>query len=161
MPRGRGGLLEPWAGSLVAMVHLRRAAVLLLVVALVVTVGAGIAGAKKKKHKKKKGGTWASQVTLSLPTPTHFEGTVTSQLRNCRGQRLVTVYYTEPSTGQVLALSVQRTDSAGRYAFDLPSAAYPGAYQAVLIQERIKPKDVPQTCKGAQSLAFTVSGSGP
>ena len=143
------------------MVHLKRAAVLLLVVALVVAVGAGVATAKKKKHKKKRGGAWASQVTLSLPTITHFEGTVTSRLRDCRSQRLVTVYYTEPSTGQVLPLSVQRTNSTGRYAFDLPKPAYPGAYRAVLIQERIKPKDVPQTCKGAESLAFTVSGSGP
>jgi Na+-translocating ferredoxin:NAD+ oxidoreductase RnfG subunit len=141
------------------MVNLRRVAVLLLVVALVLAIGVGVAGAKKKKHKKKKGGTWASQVTLTLPTATHFEGTVTSQLRNCRGQRLVTVYYTEPSTGQVLALSVQRTNSDGRYAFDVPSPAYAGTYKAVLIDERIKPKDVPQTCKGAESLPITVGGT--
>ena len=30
-----------------------------------------------------------------------------------------------------------------------------------IIDERIKPKDVPQTCKSANSLAFTVASSGP
>jgi hypothetical protein len=142
------------------MVNLRRAAVLLLVVALVLAVGAGLAGAKKKK-KKKKVASYASQVTLTLPTATHLEGVVSSKLVACRNQRLVTVYYTEPSTGQVLPLSVQRTNSSGGYAFDLPKPAYAGTYQAVLIQERIKPKDVPYDCLGAQSPALAVSGSGP
>ena len=134
---------------------------MLLVVALALAVGGSLAAAKKKKHKKHKRTTWDSQVTLTLPTPTHFEGTVSSKLGACRSQRLVTVYYGDQSTGQALALSVQRTNNEGRYAFDLPKPAYPGGYQAVVIEERVKPKDVPQTCKAAESVGLTVSGSGP
>jgi hypothetical protein len=141
------------------MVQLRRAVVLVVVVALVLAVGGGLAVAKKKKKRKKQGGTFESQVTLSLPTITHFEGVVGSKQDACRQQRLVTVYYTEPSTGQVLPLSVQRTDNDGRYAFDLVKPAYPGNYQAVLIEERVKPKDVPYTCKAAESISLPVSGN--
>jgi hypothetical protein len=144
------------------MVRLRRATVVLLVVALALAVGVSLAPAKKKKkHRKPKGGTWESQVTLSLPTITHFEGTVSSKLGACRGQRLVTVYYGDQSTGQALALSVQRTDNEGRYAFDLPRPAYPGGYLAVVTEERIRAHKAPQTCKGAESTGLTVSGSGP
>jgi hypothetical protein len=147
----------------------------LMVVALVLAVGGSLAGtdggstalAKHKKHKKHKkrkkkpvGGAWDSQVTLSLPTITHFEGVVSSKLDACRNQRLVSVYYTEPRTGQVLPLSVQRTDFEGRYAFDLPKPAYSGVYQAVLIEEQVKAKKAPQICKAAESVTLAVSGNG-
>jgi hypothetical protein len=143
------------------MVQLRRAAVVLLVVALALAVGGSLAAAKKKKKHKPKGGTWASQVTLTLPTITHFEGTVSSELDACRGQRLVTVYYKDPNSENYLPLSVQRTDNDGRYAFDLPKPAYPGTYQAQLEEQRVHARKASQMCQGAPSVGIVVSGSGP
>lgn len=152
-----------------------------MVAALAISLGAGTLGGAvddsaaavkkhKKKHKKKTqhtgwawdsqitGGTWASQITLSLTTPTHFEGTVSSQLGACRSQRYVIVYYTDPSTHQVLPLSVQRTDSAGHYHVDLPKPAFAGSYMAQVSEEQIWANRAPQVCKFASSASLTVSG---
>jgi hypothetical protein len=129
-----------------------------LVAALVLAVGASLAGAKKHKKKKPKGGTWESQITLSITTPTHFEGTVSSKLDACRNQRYVVVYYGDPTTSQILPFSVQRTDSAGHYQVDLPKPAFAGDYVAQVAQERIRANKAPQTCKYASSSSVTVSG---
>jgi hypothetical protein len=154
------------------MVRLKRTAALLAVAALALAVGGSQASGsvattakhkKHKKHKKKKkkqprSEAWASSVTLRLPTLTHFDGSVGSPLAACRTQRLVAVYYTDPGTAQVLPLSVQRTDSAGNFAFDLPRAAFPGSYQAILIEQQVKANDALQTCRAAESTPLTVSG---
>jgi hypothetical protein len=167
------------------MVRLRRAAMIMVVLALALALTAGGASAgaaggaatvakkhkkckkhqkrkKCKKHKKHKqqpqGGIWDSQITLSLTTPTHFAGTVSSQLAACRSQRYVIVYYTDPATLQVLPLSVQRTDGAGHYQFDLPKPAYAGDYMAQVSEEQIRANGAPQVCKFASSASLTVSG---
>jgi hypothetical protein len=146
-------------------------AALLAVLALALAVGGAQASGseataakqkKHKKHKKKKrkriqrSESWLSTVTLHLLTPTHFEGTVGSDLGECRSQRLVAVYYTDPETRQVLPLSVQRSDHSGRYAFDVPNSAYRGSYQALLIDEVVKPGEAPQTCLRAESIPLIV-----
>jgi hypothetical protein len=148
------------------MTVLRRAAVLLLVAALVLAVGDSLAGAKK--HKKRKGADvgfvgqiatgWPSEITLSHPTNTHFEGTVSSKLDACRNQRYVIVYYQEPATPFTQLISVQRTTSGGRYQFDLPKPAFAGQYQAQVTEERIFAHKAPQICKGALSPVLTVTG---
>jgi hypothetical protein len=126
------------------MVQLRRAAVLVLVAALVLAVGGSLAGAKKHKKKRKPVARWDSQITLTLTTPTHFEGTVGSKLGACRNQRYVILYYGDPDSGQVLPLSVQRTDGIGHYQVDLPKPAFPGSYAAQVAEERIRANKAPQ-----------------
>ena len=113
---------------------------------------------KCKKPKQPKSGTWESAITLVVTTPTQFQGTVGSKLDACRNQRYVVLFYADPSTGQVLPLSVQRTDSTGRYTVNLPKPAFPGGYTAQVAEERIKANNAPQTCTGADSTLVTVSG---
>ena len=81
----------------------------------------------KKRHKKRG---YATRVTLTHPSDTQFTGRVSSKLKACRNQRLVTVYYTDPFTGQIQPVSVQRTNKSGRYQVDLTHPAYGGNYQA-------------------------------
>jgi hypothetical protein len=127
---------------------LRRAGVALIAAVLVMGLGGTVAGAKKK-HKK--GHVWGSKVTLSHPSPTRFSGRADSSLAACRKHRLVNVFYTDPGSATTTLLSVQRTDGKGRYEVDLPQAAFPGAYQAQLVKQRIRALKAPQTCKGAES----------
>jgi hypothetical protein len=123
----------------------RRAGVLLIVATLALGVGAALAGAKKQRSK------WPSKVSLSHPSSTVFEGRVKSKLRACRAQRLVTLYYTDPQTGQTLPLLVDRTNKKGRYEMAVATPAYPGGYQARLSKEKIRAMKAPRTCKGAKS----------
>jgi hypothetical protein len=127
---------------------LRRAVVALLVVVLALGLGATVVGAKKK-HKK--GHVWASKITLRHPSATRFTGKAGSSLAACRKHRLVNVFYTDPGSGTTSLLSVQRTDGKGRYEVNLPRAAFPGAYQAQEVKQRIRARKAPQTCKGAVS----------
>jgi hypothetical protein len=135
----------------------RRAGVLLVVLALALSLGAGLAGAGKKKNKSRK---WASQITLVHPSPTQFTGTVSSKLKPCRAQRVVTVYFTDPLTAQTLPLSVQRTDKKGRYQVDLTKPAFAGSYHAQVAKRKIRALKRKQTCKSAQSAFLTVVESG-
>ena len=148
---------------------MRRIGVLAVVAALAVTLAGGTLGGgvgsvavakKHKKHKKKKPKPvrWASQLTLSLTTPTHFEGTVSSKLGACRNQRYVIVYFGDPDSGEVKPLSVQRTDAGGHYQVDLPKPAFRGSYAAQVAEERIKANKAPQICEYASSPSVTVSG---
>ena len=130
----------------------------MVVAALVLAVGGSLAGAKKHKKKHKPEGRWDSQITLSLTTPTRFEGTVSSKLDACRNQRYVVLYYADPASGNILPLSVQRTDSAGHYQVDLPKPAYPGSYAAQVADQRIRANNAPQLCLYASSPSVTVSG---
>lgn len=125
----------------------------MVVAVLALGLGGAIAGAKK--HKKKRH-FWASQITLSHPSNTQFEGRASSKLAPCRAERVVTIYYTDPVTGQTQSLSVQRTDGKGRYTVNLTQAAYPGTYYAQISQEKIRALKAPQTCKGAQSKSVGV-----
>jgi hypothetical protein len=136
----------------------RRAGVLLVVIALALTLGAGLAGAGK--HKKHKGKKWASKITLVHPSPTQFTGTVSSKLKPCRAQRVVTVYYTDPLTAQTLPLSVQRTNKKGHYQVDLPKPAFVGSYHAQVAKRKIRALKRKQTCKSAQSGFIAVAESG-
>ena len=131
----------------------RRAGILLTV--LVVALGLGGATAGAKKHKKK-GKAWASQVTLTHPQTNQFAGQVTSKLGACEGSRVVTLFYTDPNTGQTSPLSVQRTDGNGKYQVVLPKDAFFGSYQVQVAQRKIRARKAPQTCKGAESTATDV-----
>lgn len=90
------------------MGSVRRAGILLTVLVVVVGLGGVTAGAKHKH--KKKGKPWASQMTLAKSSSTQFNGVVNSKLKACRGSRVVTLFYTDPNTGQTSPLRVQRTD---------------------------------------------------
>ena len=116
-------------------------------------LGGGLAGAKKK-HKRAH--VWGSKVTLTHPSSTQLRGTVRSKLTACLKHRLVTVFYTDPSSGNTALLSVQRTDAKGRYAVNLTQPAYPGVYQAQAARERIRAMKAPQTCRDAVSPATSV-----
>lgn len=94
----------------------------MVAVAALVLSGA-LAGAKKRG--------FGTRVTLSHPSSTVFAGKVRSKSRACRIQRLVNLYYTDPMTGQKLAVSVQRTSRKGKYRVGLTQSAYSGSYQAV------------------------------
>jgi hypothetical protein len=140
------------------MVVTRRAGALLVVIVLVLGMGGALATAKKKHHKKK-GRAWSSKVTLSHPGNTRFTGVVTSGLGGCAGSRVVTLTYTDPNTGQTSPLSVQRTDSAGRYAVTLTEDAFAGTYQALVSARRIRARKAPQRCLAATSATFTVTAA--
>ena len=120
-----------------------------MVAVLALGLGGAVAGAKKKHSKK--GHVWASKLALAHPSPTGFSGKVDASLAACRKHRLVNVFYTDPGSSTTTLLSVQRTDGKGRYEINLPQAAFPGAYQAQLVTQRIRAQKAPQTCKGAVS----------
>jgi hypothetical protein len=92
------------------MVSLRRAGALLLMIVLVPGLGGALAIAKKNHQKK--GHAWGSKVTLTHQTSTEFAGRVSSGLGACAASRVITLTYTDPNTGMVSPLSVQRTDGA-------------------------------------------------
>ena len=138
------------------MVWIRRAGVLLVVVALVLAVGGTAAGAKKKHKKKHKGTSWDSTVTLTHPAGAQFAGTVGSKLDACRDSRVVTIYYTDPNTGQTQPLSVQRTDPNGNYLVNLTTPAYAGAYQAIVEEQQVHAMKATQICKGITGSSLQV-----
>jgi hypothetical protein len=135
------------------MAWVRRAGILLIVLVVALGLGGEAAGAKKK-HKKVKG--WASQVTLTHPATNQFAGKVGSELKACRGSRVVTVTYTDPQNGLTSPLSVQRTDGKGRYEVVLPRDAFFGTYQAQLAQRKIRALKAKQTCKAAKSSTIVL-----
>jgi hypothetical protein len=132
------------------MAALRRAGVVSVVVVLALGLAGAVAGAQAKGH------VWSSTIKLAHPSTTQFTGTVGSKLAACRKQRLVTLYYTDPTTVQTQPLSVQRTDGKGRYEVDLTQPAYPGAYTAQASKEKVRALRAKQTCRGAQSSSFNV-----
>jgi hypothetical protein len=136
------------------MVGSRRAGVVLVVFVLVFGLG-GLAGAKKR-HKKRHA--WATQVTLAHPSATQYTGAVKSNLAACRNQRLVTLYYTDPTTLQTQPLSVQRTDKFGKYRVDLTQPGYGGTYQAQVPKVS---KQRTELCRAGQSNVITVAGVPP
>ena len=136
------------------MAWVRRAGVLLLVIVL--ALAAGASADAKKRHKKKS--SWRSTVTLSQPSSTQFAGTVGSKLKECRKDRVVTLYYTDPNTGQTQPLSVQRTDGSGRYEMDLTKPAFTGGYQVTVDQQKVRAMDAKQTCRATQSALVDVTG---
>jgi hypothetical protein len=127
---------------------LRRAGVVLMIAVLALGLGGALAGAKKHK---KKSHVWGSKVTLTHPSPTQLKGTVRSKLTACFKHRLVTVFYTDPSSGSTALLSVQRTDGKGRYQVNLTHPAFAGAYQAQAAKERTRALKHRQTCRVADS----------
>ena len=132
----------------------RRAGILFVVLVVALGLGGAAAGAKKKH--KKKGTPWASQIKLAKTSSTQFSGAVSSKLRPCRSSRVVVLFYTDPNNGQTSPLSVQRTDGDGRYTVTQSTAAYPGTYQAEVLQRKIRAMKAPQTCRDAKSPATTV-----
>lgn len=138
------------------MVATRRAGALVLVMVLVLGLGGAFATAKKKHHKKN-GRTWGSKVTLTDQTSTQFAGVVTSGLGACVGSRVVTLSYTDPSTGMSSPLSVQRTDGAGRYEVTLTKDAFPGTYQVAVAEGKIRARKAPQRCLATESGTVTVA----
>jgi hypothetical protein len=135
------------------MAWVRRAGILLIVLVLAVAVGGAVAGAKKK-HKK--GKAWGSAVTLGHPSANQFAGAVGSKLAACRSSRVVILFYTDPNNRQTSPLSVQRTGGDGKYQVPLSKDAFPGEYQAEVIQRRIRAMKRPQTCRDAVSPAVLV-----
>jgi hypothetical protein len=140
------------------MVVLRRAGALLVAIVLVLALGAVLATAKKK-HQKKRGRAWGSKVALAHPASTEFAGVVTSGLDACAGSRVVTLTYTDPSTGQTSPLSVQRTDGAGRYRVILTEDAFAGTYQVLVAGRKIRARQAPQHCLDATSPTITVTSA--
>jgi hypothetical protein len=136
------------------MMVVRRAGVVLVVAVLALGLGGALAGAKKKH--KKKAHVWGSKVTLSHPSPTQFRGRVDSNLAACFKSRLVTVFYTDPSSGNTALLSVQRTDGKGRYQVDLTHIAFAGAYQVQAAKAKTRAKKRKQTCRVADSPIFGI-----
>jgi hypothetical protein len=136
------------------MLLVRRAGIVLLIVALTLAVGGAVAGAKK--HKKKKAKSWSSSITLTHSSVTQFAGAVGSKLKACRGSRVVTLYYTDPNTGETRPLSVQRTDGKGNYQVNLTTPTYAGSYQAIVDARKVRAMKKKQTCKGATSASLTV-----
>jgi hypothetical protein len=134
----------------------RRAGILLLVLVLVLGMGAALAGAKKKK--KKKHPAWGSQITLTHPSGTEFDGVVSSKFGPCRDSRVVTLFYTDPSTAQTQPLSVQRTDGKGNYQVILPQQAYGGSYHAEVALSNARVKKVTNVCHSATSPTVEVQG---
>jgi hypothetical protein len=110
-----------------------------------------LARGRQEEEKEEARAPWDSQITLVHPASTQFSGTVGSNLAACRYARLVTVFYTDPSTGQTQPLSVQRTDKDGRYLVSLPAPAYPGGYRATVAEAHIRAKKAPHLCKAAVS----------
>ena len=68
----------------------------------------------------------------------------------------MTVYYTDPNTGQTRPLSVQRTDGSGNYVVMLTTPASPGTNQVQLSERKVRAMKAQQTCKGAQSGTLNV-----
>jgi hypothetical protein len=130
----------------------RRAGVLSAVAVLVLDLSATSAADKKKR----KGKSWSSAITLVHATSTEFSGRVSSNLKACRPQRLVTVFHTDPHTGQTLPLAVQRTDKQGGYLVALPKPAFSGTYHAEDSEQKIRALRAKQTCKAAQSASVSV-----
>jgi hypothetical protein len=140
-----------------AMVALRRAGALFAVIVLAFGLSGAVAGAKKhhKKHKKH-GSAWASKVTLTHQTTTQFAGVVSSNLGACEGARVVTLTYTDPSTGQTSPLAVQRTDGSGRYEMTLANGAFAGTYQVQVWTQTVRARKANQTCQATQSSMVAV-----
>jgi hypothetical protein len=136
------------------MAWVRRAGILFVVLVVALGLGGTTAGAKKKHKKKGKG--WGSKVTLTKASSTQFKGVLRSKLGPCRRSRVVTLFYTDPNTGQRSPLSVQRTDGKGGYQVSLTTPAYPGTYQVEAAVRKIRAMKAPQTCQGATSAAITV-----
>ena len=136
------------------MAWVRRAGILFTVLVVALGLGGAAAGAKKKH--KKKGTAWDSQVTLGHPSINQFTGAVGSNLAACRSSRVVTLFYTDPNTGQTSPLSVQRTDGKARYQVVLVKDAFAGSYRVQVAERRIRAHQAPQTCKAAESPVITV-----
>ena len=125
-----------------------------MIAVLALGLGGALAGAKKKHQKKAH--VWGSKVTLTHPSPTQFKGTVRSKLTACLKHRLVTVFYTDPSSGNTALLSVQRTDGKGRYQVNLTHPAFAGAYQAQAAKQRTRARKRKQTCRVADGPIFGI-----
>ena len=137
------------------MARLRRAGILLTVFFVALGLGGAVAGAKKKhKHKRN----WRTSVTLTQSSTTQFTGEVSSKLGACAGNRVVTLYYTDPATLQSLPLSVRRTGGKGKFEVDLVKPAFTGAYYVIVDQRKVRAQGAKQTCKPAQSRSLAVQG---
>src|SRR5262245_38970141 len=149
------GSSSPHGGRSRSVVFLKRAGVLLVALALMAALLGAQAGAMMR-HEKRHG--WATRVTLAHPSDTQFTGTVSSRLRACHKQRLVTVFYTDPFTGQTQPVSVQRTKKSGRYRVYLTHPAYGGTYRA---QASKVSKRGTQLCRAGRSPPLTVATVSP
>src|SRR5262245_32217346 len=150
-----GGSSSPRGDRSRSVVFFKRAGVLLVVLALAAALLGAQAGAKKR-HSRRHG--WATQVTLAHPSDTQFTGTVSSRLKACHRQRLVTVDYTDPFTGQTQPVSVQRTKKSGKYRVYLTHPAYGGTYRA---QAPKVSKRGTQLCRAGRSPPLTVAAVSP
>src|SRR5882757_753944 len=128
----------------------------ILLTVLVVALGLGGAAAGAKKKHKKTGKAWDSGVTLTHPLTNQFAGEVSSKLGACEASRVVTLFYTDPDTGQTSPLSVQRADGNGRYQMVLTRDAFFGTYQAQVAQRKIRALKAPQTCRAADTRAVVL-----
>ena len=137
------------------MAWVRRAGILLIVFLVAFGLGVAAAGAKKK-HKRKRG--WSTTVMLTQSSSTQFTGEVGSKLGACVGNRVVTLYYTDPTTLQTLPLSVRRTGGKGKFQVDLVKPAFTGSYYVIVDQRKVRARGAKQTCKPAQSRSLAVQG---
>ncbi|MFI5026687.1 MAG: hypothetical protein ACHQCI_08070 [Solirubrobacterales bacterium] len=132
-----------------------RAAAVALV--LVIALGmATVAADAKTKHHGKRG--WHTSSSLSQNSSTRFTGKVSSKLGKCIAKRVVTLYYTDPSTLQTQPLSVHRTGGKGKFQIDLVKPAFTGSYYAAVAQRKVRAHGAKQTCKAGQSRTLAVQG---
>jgi len=126
-------------------------------VALVLVAALAITGAAAAKKKHRKRG-YRTTVTFAQASNTQFNGQVASKLGACVSNRVVTLYYTDPSTLQTQPLSVQRTGGKGRYQVNLTKPAFTGSYYMTVDQRKVRAQGAKQTCKAAQSHSLAVQG---
>jgi hypothetical protein len=128
----------------------RRAGIVVVVVA--VLVATPVAGAKK--HKKVRA--WGSKVTLAVASSSQFKGRVSSKLKACRNQRVVNLYFDDPSGAPTVPVGVARTNKKGNYVISVAAPAFSGTYHAELNARKIRAMKRPQKCKAATSPRVTV-----
>lgn len=125
----------------------------MLVIAVGMATGAADA---RKKHQSKRG--WRTTASLAQASSTRFTGQVSSKLGACAGNRVVTLYYTDPNTLQTQPLSVHRTGGKGKFQIDLTKPAFTGSYYAWVAQRKVRAQGAKQTCNEGQSRALPVQG---
>ena len=159
MPTVQGGRPGRRGDSLSSeMRSIRWVGVFMAAVVLCAALALAPADAKKKKRGLPKVKT---AVTLAQTSQFQLRGKVKSRLSQCRQQRLIAVYYTDPADGPLgtQPVSVQRTNNKSKYVMNLPQPSYAGAYQTVVVAQIVRAEGKRQKCREARSKVVNVPGS--
>jgi hypothetical protein len=129
----------------------KRTGIALLGLALALALALSLCWATVGAAKKHRG--IKTSVTLKHPSDTQFSGSVKSRLSGCRKQRLVNLYYIDPTTGQTQPLAVDRTNKKGKYRMDLSKSPFGGKYYAQA--PKVKKRGV-QQCRAGKSKKVVI-----